>query len=148
MIPDQENDSSDAREPWEKWKRHDARQRVKALVRQMEDAEAERQRQTQEEVNRRERIRRRRANEAFDPPLDDASLSRRLHLPYSRIEEPRAQTMAIDVDDEDVVEDEFPTQISNAEVAGEYRGRRDRGSGELPASDPVPEGSPGTPDGT
>jgi hypothetical protein len=121
MKPDAENDSSDASEPWQQWKRRDARERIRAMVREMEEAEAERQRQTVEEVNRRERIRRRKANEAFDPPCDDASLSHRLHLPYSgHIEEPGVRSLAVDgeQDDEPVVEDDGApvTETSSAEV--------------------------------
>jgi hypothetical protein len=88
----------------------------------MEDAELNRQRETQEEINRREAVRRRRSNEKFDPPTDDASLSHRLHLPYSGfIEEPGVRSLAVDGEEDDgpVAEDDgdpIAPATGNAEV--------------------------------
>jgi hypothetical protein len=94
----------DEPEPWHRSR--GARDRVRAQVAQVVSDELARTNAMQADIKERERQRLRRHASMFDPPQDAAALSERLHLPYTRkTEEPVNQTMADEVEEDEIAPD-------------------------------------------
>lgn len=98
------------------WRRKRSRERVQSMVGVAVSNELERTRIMQKATDDRHHSSWGRVNAKFDPPQDDASLSERLHLPYTRRdEEPVYQSMAVD---EDEVGDDAPPAEDGARSGG------------------------------
>lgn len=86
-------------QPW--WHKRDGRQRVKQMVAQAVSNELERNRLLRADSEVRFKASWDRTNRLFDPPPDHRSMSERLGLPYTRIEEPSDLSMAVDEEQDD-----------------------------------------------
>lgn len=84
------------------WRRKRSRERIREMVGTAVSNELARSHAMQSDSQARFKAQWDKTNALFDPPTDDASMSERLHLPYSKREpEPVYQTMADDTEGDD-----------------------------------------------